>query len=255
MLVALFTSLFLSQDPTPAPNPAPAQEPPTPAAAVEPPKVVEAWDDKKAKAAVDEFTKAMKGTPSMRDRNAALESLAVGSNKLLLKPLAALVETDKSVAIRKRAAELIASQPAADANATVLKLLKSARVTSNLAVTAELIRVLSRCGYVAAHWPQIEGMFERDYSAERVVLQEAMLQLVEKQKERQALPLLLRNLDEPIPKDVDILANPPKEYWEARWKAWQIWRGKVKEALFAITGQRFSTSQEAAAWLKLNPRK
>jgi hypothetical protein len=47
--------------------------------------------------------------------------------------------------------------------------------------------------------------------------------------------------------------NPPQEYWEARWKAWAVWKGRVKEALFAITGQRFSTAAEARAWLKQNP--
>jgi len=255
MLVALLMSLFLCQDPPPSPAPAPAEQQPAPAAPAEPAKPVEIWDDKTAKAAVDQFNKSMKATASMNERNKALESLAAGSNKLLLRPLAEVVEMDKSVVLKKRAAELLASQPAADANKTILKLLKNSRATSNHAVTAELIRALSRCGYVGPQWSQIDAMFERDYSTERIPVQEAMLELVEKHKERQALALLLRNLDEPKAANVDDASNPPAEYWEARFKAWRAWRAKVKDALFAITGQRFSTSQEAAAWLKQNPLK
>lgn len=252
MLAALITSLLACQDPAP---PAPAGQDPKPAAVVEPPKPVEIWDDKVAKAAIDEFTKAMKGTPSMNERHKALDLFATGSHKLLLKPLAQVIETDKSVVIRKRAAELIANQPVADANAAILKLLDNPRVCAQLAVTAQLIRSLARCGYASAQWDKLENLFERDYAPERVQLQEAVLLLAEQHKERQALRLLLRNLDEPIPANVDDASNPPAEYWEARWKAWQAWRSKVKDALFAVTGQRFSTSQEAAEWLKKNPLK
>lgn len=256
MLAALLTSLFLCQDPVPpAPAPAPTEQPPNPAEVAEPPPTIENWDDKKAKAAIDEFTKAMKGTPSMNQRNTALDILSTGANKLLCKTLATVIETDKSIVIRKRAAELLANQPVVDANATIQKLLETARVTSNLAVTAELIRSLSRCGYVTAQWAKIDGLFDRDYSPERIALQEEMLKLAEKYKEQKALPLLLRNIDEPAPANVEDAANPPAEYWEARWKAWQVWRGKVKDALFALTGQRFSTSQEAKDWLKQNPLK
>jgi len=254
MLAALLLGLFACQDPAPAPAPAP-QEPKPVAAPVAPPKVVEAWDDRAAKAAVDAFAKVLKGTPSMNEKNKALETLATGSNKLLLKPLVLVVETDKSVVIRKRAAELIANQPAAEANLTIRKLLKSPKVGTQPAVMAELVRALSRCGYQTAHWSDIGDLFERDYGAERVPLQEALLQLVETHKEKQAVPMLLRNLDEPVPADPHAADNPPTEYWEARWKSWSVWRAKLKDALFALTGQRFSTAAEAKAWLQKNPLK
>lgn len=247
MLVALLLGLFACQDPAPAPAPPRAEAPATA------PAVVEPWDDRRAKAALDEFAKAMKGTPSMNERNKALDGLAKGSNKLLLKPLAQVVETDKSVVIRKRAAELIANQPAADSNPLIRKLLKSPKVGAQHAVMAELVRGLSRCGYQSAQWSDIADLFERDYSRDRVPLQEALLALIEQHKEKQALPLLLRNLDEPVPANPDAADNPPAEYWEARWKSWSAWRVKLKDALFAITGQRFSTSAEAKAWLKQNP--
>jgi hypothetical protein len=34
-----------------------------------------------------------------------------------------------------------------------------------------------------------------------------------------------------------------------------VWKGKVKDALFALTGQRFTTAAKAQAWLKKNPLK
>ena len=246
MIACLLTSFLTCQEPPPAPAR-------TPEAQVAVPKAVEAWSDKTAKTEVEALARLMKGTPSMAQKNQALDKLATGSNVLLLKPLAEIVEKDKSVVIRKRAAELVANQPPKEANATIRKLLKSARVGSQPAVTAELVRGLARTGYDTTQWHEVEGIFERAYEPECVPLQEAILELVVKHKEKEAVPLLLRNLDEPTPQNVDHADNPPAEYWEARWKAWSAWRGKVKDALFTITGQRFSTAAEATAWLKQNP--
>ncbi|MEO6597787.1 MAG: hypothetical protein ABIP94_23830 [Planctomycetota bacterium] len=250
MFAALLTTLLACQDPTPAPAlPKPAE------ARAATPTAVEAWDDKTAKAAADELTKALKGSASMAEKSAALERIAVGSNKALLKPLILIVEQDKSILIRKRAAALIANQPAEDACDAILKLLKNSRVSAFPPITAQLVRALSSTGYTSKNWREIADLFEKDYSAERVPLHEAMLELITTHKEQQAIDLLLRNLDEPIPGDVHVKENPPAEYWEARWKAWAIWRDKVKEAVFAVTGQRFSTAAEAKEWLKKNPLK
>lgn len=255
MLAALVACLFAAQDPTPAPAPQPAGDKPAAAIPAAPAAAVEAWDDKKAKAAVDEWTKLTKGNASMADKNRGLNSLAEGSNKLLVKPLAAVVETDKSVVLRKRAAELLANQPKAEANAAIRKLLKSGKVAPHPTVMAELVKGLARCGYDKAQWGEIDGLFEREYHLDRVVVQEAILELVIAHKEAQALPMLLRNTDEPAPENVEAADNPPAEYWEARWKSWAVWKGKVKDALFAVTGQRFSNAAEAKAWLKKNAPK
>lgn len=254
MLATLVACLFAAQDPKPAPAPLPAADKPS-AAAPAPAPTVEAWDDKTAKAAVDEWTKLAKGNPSMADKNRGLAALAEGSNKLLVKPLVAVVETDKSIVLRKRAAELLANQPKAEANAAIRKLLKGGKAAAYPTVVAELVKGLSRCGYEPSQWNEIDGLFEREYHVDRVVVQEAILELVIAHKETQALPMLLRNTDEPAPASVDAADNPPAEYWEARWKSWAVWKGKVKDALFAVTGQRFTTAAEAQAWLKKNPRK
>lgn len=257
MIVAILSTLALWQEPAPQPKPAepapaPAAQPAEPAPAAKP--VVE-WDDKTAKAAVDEFTQLMKGTPNMAQKNRALELFVGGANKQMVKPLSQVIETEKLLVIRKRAAELLANQPAAEANGVIRKLLKNPRVGSHPAVMAELIRGLSRCGYQPANWADISDLFEREYQVERVPLQEAVLELVAAQKEKQAIAMLLRNLDEPLAENVNAQNNPPAAYWEARWKSWSAWKGKVKDALFAVTGQRFSTAAEAKAWLQKNPVK
>ncbi|MBK8099066.1 MAG: hypothetical protein IPK26_18315 [Planctomycetes bacterium] len=256
MLVVLASLLLSFQDPAPAPapqDPKPANPPAQ--APVEPPKPVALWNDAEAKAAIDSYTRSLKDADSMAAKSKALDILAPGAHKLLVKPLAQMIESEKSIVIKKRAAELLGQQPAADANATILKLVRNSRVAQHPPVLAELVKALANCGYKPAQWKEINELFERDYGAEFVALHEAILGLIEKHKEKQAIDLLLRNMDEPVPENVDAADNPPAEYWEARWKAWKAWRGKVKDALFAITGQRFSTRNEAKAWLRKNPIK
>jgi hypothetical protein len=250
MLAVVFTFLLLAvQDPAPAGKQAPA-EPPAPPAAVT------TWDDKTVKPKLDEFTKLQRAATNLVDKNRALEVIAGGSHKSLVKPLAAIVEADKLVLIRKRAAELLANQPTADANAAIRKLLKSAKVAAYPAVQAELVKGLAKCGYDKSHWADIADLFEREYQQERVPLQEAILDLVARHKEKQAVDMMLRNLDEPAPVgDIDAGDNPPAEYWEARWKSWKAFRPKVQETLFVLTGQRFSDAKEARAWLQKNPLK
>lgn len=252
MLAALLTSLLLCQDPAPGgQNQAPAVPV---SAAPKAPEPVPAIDDRAAKAVLDEFTKVMKTATSMAERGRAVDALGKGANKQLVKPLAALVETEKSVIVRKRAAELLGLQPAADANPALRKLLKSPKVTSP-AVQQAIVKALMFCGYQSAQWADLADLFEKDYAAECVPLQETLLHLIDLHKEKQAIPLLLRNLDEPAPTDVHAGNNPPAAYWEARWKAWKAWREQVKAVLFTLTGQRFSSAKEAKEWLDKNPGK
>jgi hypothetical protein len=249
MIALLLSTLLSAQDPAPTPKPA---ETPTPAPARS--ALAQAWDDATAKEALAEANKLLKGA-GMAQKSRALDMLAGGSHKLLVKPLAQVVEGEKLLVVRKRAAELLGNQPATDANATIRRLLKNGKLGAYPPVMAELVRGLGRCGYDQKQWAEIAELFEREYNVERVPIQEALLELITAHKEKQALPLLLRNLDEPVPVDVEARSNPPAEYWEARWKSWAVWKGKVKDALFAITGQRFSTAAEAKAWLEKNPVK
>ncbi|MBL9089417.1 MAG: hypothetical protein JNM10_19925, partial [Planctomycetia bacterium] len=59
-------------------------------------------------------------------------------------------------------------------------------------------------------------------------------------------------LDEPTPANVHDGSNPPKEWWEARWKLWTKTRPGAVAALKAITGQEFESSEQARAWFAAN---
>lgn len=240
------------QDPPAREQPAP-QEPAAEEAA-EP--TFEVWDDRKAREVlreVDELTKG-KRVP-MRDRMQAVEMLAAGSNSRLAKPLAQMVLSDDSAVVKKAAAEALGHQPERDAKKQVAALLKNERLEEHPPVQAALVTALSKSGYTERDWKLIDGMFGKHYSPQHTGLQRAILQLVIQHQEKQAIDMLLDNLGEPVPADPEDASNPPAEYWEGRWKAWEVWREDVREALFVITGQRFSTKEEAQAWLKKNGRK
>lgn len=209
-------------------------------------------DDKSAKAVLE--TWKAKAKAEFEERATALDQLGTGKHKLLVPALATVVTTDKSPILQKRAATLLADQEPAEALAAIRKLLKNPKLTDPMVLT-ELVRGLMRCGYDKAHWADVEPLFERAFGQEAVPLQEAILDLAKTFAEKQAVPLLLRHLDEPAPADVNSGDNPPTEYWEARWKSWQAWRDKVGSALLAITGQKFGNAAEAQQWLKKNPLK
>tara|TARA_R110002072_G_scaffold241027_11_gene399748 strand:+ start:23968 stop:24768 length:801 start_codon:yes stop_codon:yes gene_type:complete len=217
-------------------------------------KKLETWPDKLARNKVKAFEKTLKPKKvSMMVRKQALDSLNGGISLRLIKPLQQFIETDSSIVLKKQAVAMLGDQPKDRAKPAILKLLKNLSLTANPQVEAGLVKALSQTGYDAGDWDPIKEVLESDYDNERIPVHEAVLDLVKKHKEVQAIPMLLRNLEEPIPANVDIANNPPAEYWKARWHAWAVWKGKVKDALFAITGQRFSTVKEAKAWLKKNP--
>ncbi|MFK7740233.1 MAG: hypothetical protein AB8H80_07905 [Planctomycetota bacterium] len=214
---------------------------------------LETWDDKTARSKVKAFTKAIKPKKaSMKVRKDALDSLAGGRSAKLVKPLQKFLEKERSVTLKRQAVEMLGNQPQKQAYAAILKLLRNARVASNPQVQAGLIRALSRTGYQSDDWLVVADVIESDYDTERVPAHEALLDLVIQHKEAKAVPMLLRNFDEPLAGNVEAADNPPASYWKARWHSWAVWRGKVKQALFAISGQQFGTSKEALAWFKKN---
>lgn len=216
-------------------------------------KKLETWPDKLAKQKVKAFQKALKPKKvSMADRKRALTELKGGKSMHLIKPLQKFIETDHSIVLKREAVDMLGDQPEQRAKKAVLKLLGNARVTGNPQVQAGLIRALSKTGYTGKDWKEIDDVFESDYDNERIPVHEAILELVKTHKEKQAVKLLLRNMDEPSAKNVDAADNPPAEYWKARWHSWAAWKTKVKEAMKAITGQDFSNAKEAKAWLKKN---
>jgi hypothetical protein len=250
MLALCLTTLVLAQDP------GTAEKTPPPAAADA--VLVKDLTYKEAKAALASFKASFggKSPTTLAQRMEAVEELAKGRHDSFVKPLQDLVVRDKAISVRRAAAKALGDQPTKKARPAILRLIENPTVKREPLLLADLIGSLDRAGYDSKRdWKKIDGLFEREYGEEYVPLQKALLALITGKKEKQAVDLLLRNLGEPIPVDVDAASNPPAEYWERRWKAWQVWRQDVKHALLVITGQRFSTAKEARAWLRKNGRK
>jgi non-ribosomal peptide synthetase component F len=244
MLALCLSACLAIQDP--AGNPPAAQDPP-------PPSFAE-WDDRRAKEAIKEFQARMRArAPSLKERMDAVGLLAQGRNARLVEPLAKVVRGEKALTVRRAAAEALGHQPEKESRRALAALLADSALHEVPQVQAALVGSLARAGYEAGRdWKIVDGLFERDYAPERVPLQQAILRLIDEHEELEALDLLVQNLGEPIPADPDDPSNPPAEYWEARWKAWSAWRADVKAALLKITGQRFSTAEEARTWLRKN---
>jgi HEAT repeat protein len=256
----LLTSALLCQEPVKQDPPKPgdrepAAEQPEAAAPPQEARVVEDWDDKRVKAALTAFNTKMKSRV-LKDRLAALDDIRGGRNAKLVAPLVAVVLRDRGLTVRKGAADLLGDQPPRQAKPAIVKLLGDSGVRDAPDVTATLVGALGRVGYERGRdWAAIDRLFEADYGPDRLALQRAVLALVREQRELGALEMLSRNLDEPAPENVDDASNPPAEYWERRWKAWQAWRPEVKETLFTLTGQQFSTGKEAREWVRANRAK
>lgn len=232
-----------------------ADPPPTGPAQTEPasvPTVV--FTDAEARKAIAEF-KAVPAKAPLADRVAAVDALVRGRHEDLVPILDKVVRRDPSMAVRRKAAEALAWQPAKRAYPVVTALLASTEVTSSVELIGPLVATLARVGYRAQDWARLETFFRAGYGQDRTALQREIILLAAEHKEKQAVAVLLENFDEPIPEDIHGAANPPAEYWEARWKAWRVWRDDVRTALMAITGQKFGSAEEARAWLKANGAK
>ena len=256
MLAITLLGLLLYQDPALPPGQGSGQGSQEKSSQKSSSKTLKTWPDKEAREKVKAFERQLKPKKiGMRVRKDALDSLVGGINLQLVKPLGKFIGKESSIVLKRQAIEMLSDQPKASAHKMILKLLKEADVTSNPQVEAGLVTALSRAGYVTKDWPAIKDVFESDYDNERIPVHEAVLKLVTEHKESQAIPMLLRNLEEPNPVNVEVAENPPTAYWKARWHAWAVWKGQVKDALFTITGQRFSTAKEAKSWLKKSPIK
>lgn len=211
-------------------------------------------EDKEAKRLISEFTKTIKANrKSLTPRIKAVQSLGRFSNALLVKPLLMTARSDKAKSVRQAAALAIGSQPPKQARTALNMLLKKTSITSEPNVTAAIIKAFDRGSYRDKDYKTFKGLFDRSLSDQRcVAAQIAVLEMFGHQKEVQAAKYLAMHIDAPAPAWVDDPSNPPASYWQGRYKNWQKWRSHLKEALFQITGQRFSSNKGARAWLKKN---
>ena len=210
---------------------------------------IKALNPREAAATLATFKAANKDKDrSLTKRLAAIEALGKGSHQKLIKPLQTAVKKERQLTVRRAAAKALGHQPEKPAHKVIVKLLKDREILREPQLTAELIGSLSTAGYRRGKdWDLVEGMFEKDFASSHVAKQRAIIELAKAHAEVDAVDLLIRHIDEPAPVDPEALDNPPAEYWKARWHAWQAWREPVSDALFTITGLRFSTQAEARA--------
>jgi len=231
--------------------PVPAQDPADEAKASDAAFKVKKLSDQEARTAVAAFKKSARDKKArLTQRVEAVQNLGAGSHKLLVKPLAQTVQKGRSMTVRKKAAELLGHQPPVEARRMIVRLIDAEDLPPE--VLAALIRSLSSAGYTSRDWKHIEDLFDRDFNEKYTAVQKAILELVTTHVEKQAWKLLVEHIDEPYPEEIEPLSNPPAEYWERRWKAWRVWRSDAREALFVITGQRFSSKDEAKTWIDEN---
>lgn len=238
-------------------DPATRETPPESTKQAAPAVVVKTLTKAEAKAVVASFTTAAKDKDAtLAQRLEAVEQLGKGSHDNLVKPLARVVRLEKALTVRRAAARALGHQPDKKARPAILKLLGDKKVTETPELGADLVHSLRTAGYERGKdWKVLEPLFEESFEEAYRARQKAIVELAADQIELESLDLLCRHLDEPAPSDVDAASNPPAEYWEARWKSWRVWRTDVQAALLAITGQRFSTADEARTWIKANRKK
>jgi hypothetical protein len=216
---------------------------------------LETWDDKKAKAVLDEFKKAYKARAPEKQKLDALELLRSGKSKKLVKPLVNVVKTErKHESCRILAAELLGNQD--NMRKRLLSLINDAKMKRAPAVLAALIRAYSKSSYDSKDWKDFKQLFDQ-YIADRRFpkVQKAIVQMIGDNKELGGLDLLAAAMEGPQPVWVDDPNNPPASYWEARWKNWEKWRMDAKEALFKISGKQFATNKEAKTWVSKNRKR
>jgi hypothetical protein len=73
-------------------------------------------------------------------------------------------------------------------------------------------------------------------------------------KDKRHCRKLAEELDEPGATNVNAPSNPPAEWWERRWKMWKPAHSYVVRALKVLTGQEFTTCEQAKEWFEANEK-
>ncbi|MCB9872512.1 MAG: HEAT repeat domain-containing protein [Planctomycetes bacterium] len=224
---------------------APAQQPATKAREI---------PDSEAKLLLAEFKTEMgANTKNLAKRLAAVQKLEQVQNAMLVAPLLSTVRTDKSKVVRQAAAKALGRQPRKKARPALISLIKKTKVSADPNLLASAIQALGESCYQPRDWALLQSIFDKSITDNNAVnLQSAILDLAGTSKEIDAVDFLIEHLDAPAPEWVDDPNNPPESYWKARWANWSKWKGRVKEALFQITGQKFGSKKEAKLWVQKN---
>ena len=177
-------------------------------------------------------------------RLAALNQLAQGRHEEISKLLKDATN-DKDLGIRVRVVQLLGTQRDDIARKALTQLARPGRGFKPF-VGVEAARSLGYTGYGKSGFQQLEQLFWKHPSKE---LRKAVIQTFGRQKEKQAVSLLISVIDQPGLKDPDNPERPPASYWKEKHEEWIHFKDDAISALAEITGKKFYNSETALDWI------
>ncbi len=212
---------------------------------------------KEAKALLKAFQKNLsRGKKFPVLRREAIQSLVQKAHPSFVKPLVKLATRDKSKLVRAAALEALGRLNFPETRKALVKILSRRGLVKDPLAFLAALDAVNRLGYHPAFFRPLASLFQQAWDLKTPgVPQQKILRLFRKGKEKRAFRLLVDNLDEPRPADVDSPSNPPASWWEKRWKAWHFWKKDVKAALKEITGVEFDRADFYRKWARRKGRK
>jgi hypothetical protein len=148
-------------------------------------------------------------------------------------------------AVKIKAANSLQAQPKKAACKVAMELLRDTRFQEQGSLSAPMIRLMSHHGAPKKFW----AYMRRRFLTLGTLGQQALLEHIGSSRDWDSARLLLENIDQPSPADVDAADNPPAEYWKKRYDKWARCKPQVRNACEKLFGQSFTTRKEANAWL------
>jgi hypothetical protein len=185
-----------------------------------------------------------------------LESLAGKTHKDFEPALAKLLG-HLSTDVASRSATAIGERPGEKTASTLWKGWALPINDKRPAVRGAILRALGKIGarLDAKQYSEAERLWNTTEGADAAALRSGFADYFAAIKDdKRPCKLLALWLDRPQPTgDPNDGNNPPKEWWEARYKLWQATQSRAEAALLAITGQRFTSTDDAKKWFIANP--
>jgi len=243
-----------------------AEDPPPDDEAAQDEPQVEIVGDEEAKELAKELGKAARRR-KLEDVLPVLDRVGLRSHESFVKPLLKMLTHEQSK-VADRAADILAVQQVEDEKERA-KLAKTiwkegwsdrknrGRYTVQGRTLVAAVKLEGggeldekRFGDVDRMWRAIVGDPQEAWADALI----SVCEYVRLTKDKRLCRLLAEEIDEPIATAVDAPSNPPKEWWERRWKMWRPVKAEAVEALEVLTGQSFKDTASAKAWFQENEK-
>lgn len=239
-------ALGLAQDPAPKPSPKPPPKPPSGTQESLERKPLPVLEDKEAAEKLKEFKRMYAKNADLGRRLEAVKTISTHRSDRFAAELHKMTLADPNPIVRAEAAKALGRQDGPKAKAAIASCLKNLQGEGQQVVLLALMDALLFEAYDGAWFELLQPLFEKE-STEAAV-QQRIVKLVGRGKDKRAFRLLVDNLEPPIPENVDDGMNPPASYWEMRWKKWDVWRLDVAKALKELTGVEFKEKKYYKEW-------